>query len=132
MTAMPAALAARTVRSADGTTISYHTTGTGPGVLVVPGAMNNAADYTALADALAAHFTVHTIQRRGRVGSGPQGHEYGIAAECADLAAVRGATGARYVFGHSYGGPVAPEAARRGPGIAKIAIFQPGGSGPGP
>jgi pimeloyl-ACP methyl ester carboxylesterase len=126
MTAMPADLAARTVHSADGTTISYHTTGTGPDVLVVPGALNDAADYTALADALATHFTVHTIQRRGRVGSGPQGHEYGIAAECADLAAVRAATGARYVFGHSYGGLVALEAARRDPGIAKLALYEPG------
>jgi pimeloyl-ACP methyl ester carboxylesterase len=126
MTAVPTALAARTVRSADGTTISYHTTGTGPGLLVVPGALNDAADYTALADALAAHFTVHTVQRRGRVGSGPQGHEYGIAAECADLAAVRAATGARYVFGHSFGGLVALETARRDPGIAKLALYEPG------
>jgi pimeloyl-ACP methyl ester carboxylesterase len=126
MTAMPAALAARTVRSADGTTISYHTTGTGPDILVVPGALNDAADYTALADALAAHFTVHTIQRRGRVDSGPQGPEYSIAAECADLAAVRAATGARYLFGHSYGGLVALEAARRDPGIAKLALYEPG------
>jgi pimeloyl-ACP methyl ester carboxylesterase len=126
MTAMPAALAARTIRSADGTTISYHTTGTGPDVLVVPGALSDATDYTALADALAAHFTVHTIQRRGRVGSGPQGPEYSIAAECADLAAVRAATGARYLFGHSYGGLVALEAARRDPGIAKLALYEPG------
>jgi pimeloyl-ACP methyl ester carboxylesterase len=125
---MPTALAAHTVRSADGTTISYHTSGTGPGVLVVPGALNDAADYTALTDALAAHFTVHTVQRRGRrgSGSGPQGHEYSIAAECADLAAVRAATGARYVFGHSYGGLVALEAARRDPGIAKLALYEPG------
>jgi pimeloyl-ACP methyl ester carboxylesterase len=126
MTAVPAALAARTVSSADGTTISYHTTGTGPGVLVVPGALNDAADYTALADALAAHFTVHTVQRRGRAGSGPQGPGYSIAAECADLAAVRAATGARYVFGHSYGGLVALEAARRDPNIAKLALYEPG------
>lgn len=126
MTATPAALATHAVRSADGTTISYHTTGTGPGVLVVPGALNDAADYAALADALAAHFTVHTVQRRGRRGSGPQGDGYGIAAECADLAAVRAATGARYVFGHSFGGLVALEAARRDPAIAKLAVYEPG------
>src|SRR5258705_9342944 len=126
MIAVPTAPAARPVRSADGTTISYHTTGTGPGVLVVPGALNDAADYTALADALAANFTVHTLQRRGRTGSGPQGHEYSIAAECADLTAVRTATGARYVFGHSYGGLVALETARRDSGITKLALYEPG------
>jgi pimeloyl-ACP methyl ester carboxylesterase len=126
MIATPTAPAVCTVHSADGTTISYHTTGTGPHVLVIPGALNDANDYTALANALAAHFTVHTIQRRARTGSGPQGNEYGIATECADLAAVRAATGARYVFGHSYGGLVALEAARRDPGIAKLALYEPG------
>lgn len=79
-----------------------------------------------MADALAARFTVHTIQRRGRDGSGPQGPEYGIATECADLAAVRAATGARYIFGHSYGGLVALEAARRDPDITKLAVYEPG------
>jgi pimeloyl-ACP methyl ester carboxylesterase len=123
---MPAAFAMNAVRSADGTTISYHTTGTGPDVLVIPGALNDATDYADLADALAATFTVHTIQRRGREGSGPQGPGYGIAAECADLDAVRAATGARYVFGHSYGGLVALEAARRNPDITKLAAYEPG------
>src|SRR3979411_2474317 len=116
MTATRTAPSARTVRSAGAPTISYHTTGTGPGVLVVPGALSDAADYTALADALAAHFTVHTVQGRGRRGSGPRGHGHVTAADSADLAAVRAATGARYVFGHSYGGLVALEAARRDPG----------------
>jgi hypothetical protein len=31
-----------------------------------------AADYAAFARALAEHFTVHTIERRGRGESGPQ------------------------------------------------------------
>ncbi len=51
---MPAALAVRSVhavRSGDGTAISYHTTGSGPGVLVVPGALTDAAGYAALAAA---------------------------------------------------------------------------------
>jgi pimeloyl-ACP methyl ester carboxylesterase len=49
-----------------------------------------------------------------------------MAAERADLAAVRAATGARYVFGHSYGGLVVLEAARSEPGIAKVAVYEPG------
>lgn len=120
------ALPPHTVHSADGTVISYHTTGTGPGLLIVPGALSDAADYATLAAALSAHFTVHTVQRRGREGSGPQGHGYSIAAECADLAAVCAATGTRYAFGHSYGGLVALEAARRDPGITKLAVYEPG------
>ncbi|MER7283965.1 alpha/beta hydrolase [Dactylosporangium sp. NPDC000244] len=123
---MIATTTVRTANSTDGTTISYHTTGTGPDILVIPGALNDADDYTALATALATHFTVHTIQRRARTGSGPQGPGYSIETECADLTAVRAATGARYLFGHSYGGLVALEAARRDPGIAKLALYEPG------
>ncbi|MBP2706810.1 alpha/beta hydrolase [Microbispora sp. RL4-1S] len=123
---MSVSLVTHTVTSADGTQIGYRTAGAGPGVLVVPGALNDADDYAALADALAARFTVHTVQRRGRAGSGPQGDGYGIAAECADLSAVRAATGAQYVFGHSFGGLVALEAARRDPGITKLAVYEPG------
>ncbi|KKJ94214.1 alpha/beta fold hydrolase [Micromonospora sp. HK10] len=118
--------AVRTVRSADGTTIAYHTTGAGPDLLIVPGALSDAADFTGLAEALAGSFTVHTVQRRGRRGSGPLGPGYGMEVECADLAAVRAATGARYVFGHSFGGLVALEAARRDRHIAKLAVYEPG------
>ena len=48
---MTTALAPSTVHSADGTPINYRTTGAGPGVLVVPGALNDASDYAALATA---------------------------------------------------------------------------------
>ncbi|GIF52678.1 pimeloyl-ACP methyl ester carboxylesterase [Asanoa ferruginea] len=123
---MTTALAPSTVHSADGTRINYVTTGAGPGLIVVPGALNDASDYAELAAALAAHFTVHTIERRGRGGSGPQGDGYGIEAECADLAAVRAATDASFVFGHSFGGLVALEAARRNPEIKKLAVYEPG------
>jgi pimeloyl-ACP methyl ester carboxylesterase len=114
------------IRSADGTTIRFDTTGTGPGLLVVPGALKTTEDYAALAGHLAATFTVHIVQRRGRPGSGPQGPAYGIARECEDLAAVREATGARYVFGHSFGGLVALETARQDLGITKLALYEPG------
>jgi pimeloyl-ACP methyl ester carboxylesterase len=119
---MTTALTTSTVHSADGTAINYRTTGAGAGLIIVPGALSDATDYAELADALAADFTVHTIERRGRGGSGPQGPDYGIETECADLAAVRKATGSRYVFGHSFGGLVALEAARRDADIAKLAL----------
>ncbi|MFG3604252.1 alpha/beta fold hydrolase [Micromonospora chersina] len=123
---MPTTSTARTVRSADGTTIAYHTTGAGPDLMIVPGALSDATDFAGLAGVLGGTFTVHTVQRRGRRGSGPLGPGYGIEAECADLAAVRAATGARYVFGHSFGGLVALEAARRDPGFDKVAVYEPG------
>jgi pimeloyl-ACP methyl ester carboxylesterase len=88
--------------------------------------MSTADDYAAFADALAKSFTVHTIERRGRGRSGPQGDHYGIGKECEDVAALRDATGARYLVGHSYGGLVALEAARDNPALTKMAVYEPG------
>ena len=104
----PIPVTTATVPSADGTVVGYHTVGQGPGLIVVGGAMRAAEDYLALACGLAERYRVHVVDRRGRGLSGPQGPEYGIARECEDLLAVQAATGARVVFGHSYGGLVRP------------------------
>ena len=99
------------VSSSDGTTIAYTSTGAGPGLILVPGALTVAADFAPLAQALADVFTVHVIERRGRGASGPQGEDYSITRECEELRAVQSATGATLVFGHSFGGLVVLEAA---------------------
>jgi pimeloyl-ACP methyl ester carboxylesterase len=49
------------VRSTDGTTIGYRRVGTGPGVVVVHGAMGSAQSHVQLAEALADSFTVYLI-----------------------------------------------------------------------
>jgi pimeloyl-ACP methyl ester carboxylesterase len=112
--------------SADGTRISYVTTGVGPGVIVLPGALTVAADYAELARALGEHFTVHVVDRRGHGASGPQGDGYGIDAEIADVLAVRAATGAQRLVGHSFGGFVALETASRHEGFDGVALYEPG------
>jgi pimeloyl-ACP methyl ester carboxylesterase len=71
-------------------------------------------------------FTVHSIDRRGRGLSGPQGSEYSITKECEDIQALQKETGAIYVFGHSYGGLIALETARTFPSFTKIALYEPG------
>lgn len=115
-----------TVTSRDGTTISYISQGVGPSVLVVPGILSMAADYSAFARALAEHFSVHTIERRGRGGSGPQGDDYSIVKECDDVVAMQRKTGASLLVGHSYGGLVALEAGRNNRSLRKIAVYEPG------
>jgi pimeloyl-ACP methyl ester carboxylesterase len=115
-----------TVLSRDGTTIAYLSQGAGPAVVVVPGVLSMAADYAAFARALAEHFTVHTIERRGRGGSGPQGDDYGIVKECEDVLALRSKTRARLLVGHSYGGLVALEASRNDQSLRKVAVYEPG------
>ena len=114
------------VTSADGTPVEYLSVGSGPHVVVVPGALAVASDLTALAALLAQRHTVHVVQRRGRGGSGPQGERYGIERECEDVEAVRARTGARLVFGHSFGGLVALRAACGGTAFDAVAVYEPG------
>jgi pimeloyl-ACP methyl ester carboxylesterase len=115
-----------TTTSADGTTIGYETVGRGDAVLVVGGAWRAADDYLALACALASTFTVHVIDRRGRGRSGPQGPAYSIEREVEDLLAVQARTDARIVFGHSFGGLVALETARRSVAFTDLIVYEPG------
>ena len=119
-------IATSAVTSADGTSIAYQTVGGGRGLIVVGGALRTGGDYLPLARELAGTFAVHVMDRRGRGASGPQGPDYSIGQECEDLAAVQAATGATAVFGHSYGGFVALEAARRLNVFSHVAVYEPG------
>jgi pimeloyl-ACP methyl ester carboxylesterase len=115
-----------TLHSKDGTAIGYYTIGSGPSVIVIPGVLSMAANYAAFARVLAEHFTVHTIERRGRGISGPQGADYSIAKECEDVLALQKKTGAAFIVGHSFGGFVALEAARNNMALTKMAAYEPG------
>jgi pimeloyl-ACP methyl ester carboxylesterase len=116
----------RVVNSADGTPVEYLSVGRGPDVIVIPGALALAADLAGFATRLAERHTVHVVQRRGRGGSGPQGDRYGIARECEDVEAVRARTGARLIFGHSFGGLVALRAACGSAAFDAVALYEPG------
>jgi pimeloyl-ACP methyl ester carboxylesterase len=116
----------RAVLSHDGAKISYLTMGSGPSVLVIPGALSMAADYAAFSSALAEHFTVYIIERRGRGLSSPQGDDYSILKERGDVLALLQKTGASLLVGHSFGGLVALEVARHNPSLTKVAVYEPG------
>jgi pimeloyl-ACP methyl ester carboxylesterase len=115
-----------TAVSSDGASIAYLTVGFGPSVIVIPGALATATDYAAFAHALASSFTVHTIERRGRGLSSPQGDDYSIVKECEDVRALQRATGASFLVGHSFGGLVTLEAARNNTRLTKFAVYEPG------
>ncbi|BDO42716.1 hypothetical protein CELD12_22060 [Cellulomonas sp. NTE-D12] len=119
-------MTAQVATSADGTRIEYLTTGRGPGLIAVPGALSTAETLGPLAGHLGERYTVHVVQRRGRGGSGPQGDRYGIERELEDLEAVREQTGARLVFGHSYGGLVALRFACGNAALDGVAVYEPG------
>jgi pimeloyl-ACP methyl ester carboxylesterase len=112
--------------SSDGTPIRYYTVGVGEGVIVVPGVLSTADDYVVLGAALSKHFAVHTVERRGRGDSGSMGPDYSIASERADIAAIQSATGARCIFGHSYGGLIALNSAEGNKNFARVAVYEPG------
>jgi pimeloyl-ACP methyl ester carboxylesterase len=114
------------VISDDGTRIKFSSVGSGPGLIIVGGVLSDGRDYLPLAHTLAEVFEVHLVDRRGRAGSGPQRESHSIDEECADLAGVARATGASAVFGHSFGGLVALEAARRGQITQSLFLYEPG------
>jgi pimeloyl-ACP methyl ester carboxylesterase len=119
----------RSVRSADGTPISFRTMGDGPSVIVVGGALFTAQDYLPLASALSRSCTVHLVERRGRGASGPLGPGYSLRKEVDDILAVHAETGARSAFGHSYGGLAILETARSSPVFDHIVLYEPGTPG---
>jgi pimeloyl-ACP methyl ester carboxylesterase len=118
--------ASHVVLSEDGSKISSLTLGRGPAVLVIPGALSTAADDAPFSSALAGQFTVHILERRGRGLSSPQGDDYSMLKESADVRALQRKTGAALLVGHSFGGLVALEVARHNPSLSKVTVYEPG------
>jgi pimeloyl-ACP methyl ester carboxylesterase len=111
--------------SADGVTIGWWSFGSGPGLVIVHGAMQSGMSQRDLAQLLPGH-TVHLIDRRGRGASGPWPAN-GITPEqeVADVAAVAAATGSGDLMGVSSGAILLMRAALATPAIRRIAIFEP-------
>ena len=113
------------VESADGTPIAYERLGTGPGVVLVQGAMGTVRTFRDLSTCLATQLTVYVAERRGRGASGPPGARYGVDREVEDLAAILAATGSQRVFGLSSGAMITLQAARTLPRLTRIAVYEP-------
>ena len=115
----------KTVTSKDGTTIAFDTSGEGPPLLVVGGALNDRHAAETLARLLAPSFTVYAYDRRGRGDSGDT-PSYAVEREVEDLhALVDDAGGTAFAFGHSSGAVLALEAATATPGITKLVLYEP-------
>jgi pimeloyl-ACP methyl ester carboxylesterase len=89
--------------SADGTTIGYVRRGAGPALVITHGSMGTSADWIAVTEHLAGHFTCLVHDRRGRGRSG-DGTAYDLSTEVADIAAMMAVAGpGAHLLGHSYG-----------------------------
>jgi pimeloyl-ACP methyl ester carboxylesterase len=116
-----------TVVSADGTTIAYESVGGGPALVLVDGAMcyRGAGPMRPLAALLQHAFTVYTYDRRGR-GESSDTPPYAVAREIEDLqAVVARAGGQAFLYGVSSGAALVLATAAAGPGITRIALYEP-------
>jgi pimeloyl-ACP methyl ester carboxylesterase len=114
-----------TATSRDGTTIAFDTSGEGPPLVVVGGALNDRHAAATLARLLAPSFTVYTYDRRGR-GDSSDTPPYAVEREVEDLLAlVEDTGGTAFAFGHSSGAVLALEAALETPDIAKLVLYEP-------
>ncbi|GGK92719.1 alpha/beta hydrolase [Sphaerisporangium melleum] len=115
------------VTSADGTTIAYDRSGTGPAVILVGGGFAERTNpiFTELAEALSSRFTVFNYDRRGRGDSGDT-EPYAVQREIEDIdALIAEAGGSALVFGGSSGASLALEAAYAGSAISKVVAYEP-------
>src|SRR5712691_16046 len=113
------------IRSKDGTPIAAWRSGVGAPLLLVHGTTADHTAWTPVRAALERHFTVWTLDRRGR-GSSGDAAAYALARECEDIAAVMDAIGgAVHVLGHSFGGLCALEAALLTPHIGRLILYEP-------
>ncbi len=113
------------VRSADGTTIGYRQLGSGPGILLIHGAVSSSQLFMKFGTALSDAFTVYMPDRRGRGLSGPFGDNYGMQKEVEDVDALLKRTDTHNVFGLSLGALIALQAALDLPSIHKAALYEP-------
>jgi pimeloyl-ACP methyl ester carboxylesterase len=114
------------VTSRDGTRLGYLRQGSGPGIVLVQGAMADVHAYSALAAELSTSFTVISAERRGR-GLSPRPYDSGhdIARDVEDLDTIMGATGATTLFGLSSGAVITLEATRTLDRVERAVVYEP-------
>ncbi|WP_251341567.1 alpha/beta fold hydrolase [Haloplanus halophilus] len=113
----------RTVTSADGTRIAYERHGDGRPLLLLHGGLTRRY-WDPVVPEFADDYAVFTPDRRGRGESGDR-EAYGIDREVADVRALIDAVeGEPVLFGHSFGGRMAVEAARVEP-VAGVVAYEP-------
>lgn len=111
--------------SKDGTPIACWQTGHGEPLLLIHGTAGDSTTWTALKPLLEPHFTVWTLDRRGRGHSGDNSN-YALQNEAEDLVAIIQAIGSKvHVFGHSFGALCALEAALLTDNIASLMLYEP-------
>lgn len=114
-----------------GARLSYETRGSGPLLLMVPGATGEAGAFSMLADHLAAHYTVLTYDRRGFSRSqldGPQDYDRRLETDADDVRRLieHVSDEPATVFGSSSGGIVVLAVLTHHPSVVRTLVpFEP-------
>lgn len=113
------------VVSHDGTRIAYAHRGEGPPLVLIHGTGIDHSYWDPVTPELGRHFTVYSVDRRGRGQSGDTA-PYAIQREFEDVAAmVASIAGDVYLVGHSYGALCSLEAALLTTNIGKMILNEP-------
>ena len=110
-----------------GARLYYETYGSGPVMLMVPGASGSADNFQRVAQHLAAHYTVVTYDRRGFSRSqldGPQNYDYRLGTDADDVRRlIEHVSGEpAIVFGGSSGAIIALELLVRRPSVVRTLV----------
>ena len=114
--------------SRDGTEIGWWTSGEGPPLVLVHGAVADHTRWRPLLPYLEPHATVHAMDRRGRGASG-DAPGYDLAREFEDVAAVVDAVAAASgsavdLYGHSFGGLCAFGGAALTANLGRLVLYE--------
>jgi pimeloyl-ACP methyl ester carboxylesterase len=116
------------VTSRDGTPIAVWTSGQGPPLVLVHGAVADHTRWRPLLPCLEPHVTVHAMDRRGRGASG-DAPGYAIEREFEDVAAVvdtvaEASGSAVDLYGHSFGGLCAFGGATLTANVGRLVLYE--------
>jgi pimeloyl-ACP methyl ester carboxylesterase len=113
------------VLSPDGVHIGYQQSGAGTPLVLVHGVGGTAARWAPVLPALAQHFRVYALDRRGRGASG-DAPAYGLEREVEDIVALVDSIGEPVnVLGHSFGAVCTLEAMLHTSNLHKVVLYEP-------
>jgi len=113
------------MRSHDDTALAYGKSGTGASLILVHGTNGSHAHWNLVLPFLIKHFTVYTLERRGRGQSG-DAPDYAIEREFEDVVALATSiSGPVAILGHSFGAACVLGAARLIPNLRRMILYEP-------
>jgi pimeloyl-ACP methyl ester carboxylesterase len=128
----PPALEGYRLRSSDGVELACYRGGSGPTLVLQPGALCDHTCWFPIWPYLGQRFTLVAFDRRGR-GASDNPNDRSIEREVEDLCAVIDSVGAPcQIFGHSSGALLALQAAMAGAPLVSLVLYEPPATAAGP